>query len=488
MPITTRSTDYDAIIVGSGPNGLSAGIRLALEGLRVQIVEASHTVGGGMRTRELIRPGYWHDICSAIHPMAVSSPFFKQIPLKRYGLEWIHPIHPVAHPLDNEPVVVYHKNLNETAFHLGEDENIYKSIVQPLSDHWDELAKEILSPLTFPSNPLMMANFGLKALQPASRFQHRFKTERARALFAGMAAHSFLPLDSYATTAIGLVFFGAGHSEGWPMAKGGSQSIANSLAAYFISLGGVIETDIEVKNLDQLPTSTAVLFDLTPIQVARIVGDDFPLKYRQKLAKFHYGSGVFKIDYILREPVPWKDYECKRAGTIHLGGTFDEISNAEKKVFQGEHPDNPFVLVAQQSLFDSTRTPDNKHTLWAYCHVPNGSTVDMTQAIEYQIERFAPGFKDVIESRVTMNTNDFQNYNANYFGGDINGGRQDLSQLFARPVSMFNPYATPLKGIYFCSSSTPPGGGVHGMCGYHAAELVLKKEFHLHKSKRNFAI
>lgn len=322
-----------------------------------------------------------------------------------------------------------------------------------------------------------MGLFGLKALQPATFFQKRFETERAKALFAGMAAHSILPLDAIATTAIALVFFGTAHTGGWPLPQGGSQSIANAMATYFASLGGKIETGRPIQSLNDLPSSKAVLFDLSPQQVSDIVGDKFPQSYKQRLRKFKKGSGVFKIDYILKEPVPWTDPECGKAGTVHLGGTFDEIAASEKKMDQGGHPENPFVLVTQQSLFDKTRTPDDKETLWAYCHVPNGSTVDMTESIENQIERFAPGFKDVIDEKVTMTTEDLQNYNANYIGGDINGGRQDITQLFTRPVNLIHPYATPADGIYICSASTPPGGGVHGMCGYHAANLVLKKEF-----------
>lgn len=486
--MASKNNTYDAVIVGSGPNGLAAGLRLALEGLSVKIFEASDTIGGGMRTAELIKPGYHHDICSAIHPMAVASPFFKRLPLHTYGLEWIHPTHPMAHPLDNKPAAVLYNELQKTAFHLMEDENYYRKTVGPIRDNWDELSKDFLGPLRFPRYPLQMAGFGFKALQPASRFQKNFQTQRAKALFAGMAAHSILPLDAIATTAIGLVFFATGHTVGWPIPKGGSQSIANALGKYFQSLGGEIETGIMVKSLDELPKSKAILFDLTPQQVSKIVGDGFPASYKQKLGKFRYGSGVFKIDYILKEPVPWKDPECRRAGTVHLGGTFDEIAASEKETDEGGHPEKPFILLTQQSLFDKLRTPDEKETLWAYCHVPNGSTVDMTGTIENQIERFAPGFKDVVEEKITMNTIDLQSYNPNYIGGDIIGGRQDIRQLFSRPVSLINPYATPADGIYFCSSSTPPGGGVHGMCGYHAANLVLRKEFDRSPSDWKFNI
>lgn len=481
-----HTTEFDAIVVGSGPNGLAAAIRLAMEGLSVKVFEAAETIGGGMRTKELMQNGYQHDICSAIHPMAVSSPFMSRLPLHKYGLEWIHPVHPAAHPLDHEAAAILYSDLNETAFHLGIDENIYLNNVEEISKRWESLTTDILAPLRIPSNPVDMAKFGLMAFQPASLFSRRFKTERAKALFAGMVAHSILPLDKMATTAIGLVFFAAAHNRGWPLAKGGSQSIANAMAGYLESLGGSIETSVEIKKLSDLPSCNSVLFDLTPLQVLRIVGDDFPLKYRRKLSKYQYGSGAFKVDYILKEPVPWKDHECRRAGTVHVGGTFDQIAASEKKIYEGSHPDDPFVLVAQQSLFDASRTPDEKQTLWAYCHVPNGSKKDMTENIENQIERFAPGFKDIIEDRVSMNTSEFQVYNANYIGGDINGGRQNLSQLFSRPAGVLKPYATPVNGLYFCSSSTPPGGGVHGMCGYHAAQLVLKNEFGFKKKDLQF--
>ncbi|WP_069133015.1 phytoene desaturase family protein [Rhodohalobacter halophilus] len=486
--MSSANQKYDAVIIGSGPNGLAAGIRLSLEGLRVKIIEAEKTVGGGMRTKELMSDGCKHDICSAIHPMAASSPFLKKLPLEAHGLEWIHPDFAAAHPLDCGEAALLSRDLFETAFLLNQDENRYRSIVEPIVDHWDGLTKDFLGPLSIPRNPLAMASFGLKGLLPASIFQKYFKTVKSKALFAGMAAHSILPLNLPATTAIGLVFYAAAHTGGWPLPKGGSQMIANAMTSYFELLGGEIETGHRIKNLNQLPESKAVLFDLTPLQVARIAGDKLPPSYRRKLEGFTYGSGVFKVDYILKEPVPWSDPNCAKAGTVHLGGTFEEIAASEKEISEGVHSENPFVLVAQQSLFDDSRTPDDRHTLWAYCHVPNGSKRDMTNQIEDQIERFAPGFRDVIDSKVTMNTADFETYNENYVGGDINGGRQDISQLFSRPVSLINPYKIPSQGLYFCSSSTPPGGGVHGMCGYHAANAVLKHEFEKTKSDWAFSI
>lgn len=481
-----KSTAYDAIIVGSGPNGLAAAIRLALEGLKVKVFEASATVGGGMRTAELMQPSVHHDICSAIHPMAASSPFLKQLPLSDFGLEWIQPQYPVAHPLDSGRAVMMQRSLEATANDLGIDSASYKNLMQPIAENWDALTNDFLGPLTIPKHPFLMARFGLNAIQPAQRLQSKFETEEAKALFAGLAAHSILPLDAPVTAAIGLVLGAAGHSVGWPLPKGGSQSIANSMTRYLQSLGGEVETDFEVTSIDQLPSHQCILFDLTPRQLIEIAGDRLPEWYVNRLKKFRYGSGVFKIDYILKEPVPWSDPRCQKAGTVHLGGTFGEIAAAEKLLDENKHADKPYVLVAQQSMFDESRTPDDRHTLWAYCHVPNGSTRDMTQEIDNQIERFAPGFRDVVEERQTMNTSQFEEYNANYFGGDINGGRQDIWQLFTRPIHLINPYATPADGVYLCSSSTPPGGGVHGMCGYHAAMLALRKEFGRSKKSMTF--
>ena len=468
-------------MVGSGPNGLAAAIRLAEQGLSVKVFEASDTIGGGMRTKELMQPGFRHDVCSAIHPLAASSPYLKHLPLEKHGLEWITPEFPVAHPMDDGTAVVMHHNISQTVEELGVDGSSYRSAMEPIADNWDTLTSDFLGPLRFPKHPIDLALFGLKALQPASLFQRRFKDERAKALFAGLVAHSILPLNAISTSAIGLVLGAAGHAVGWPMPKGGSQSIAEAMAGYFKSLGGEIETGSEITSVEQLPPSRAMLMDITPRQLIQIAGDRLPGSYINRLKKYRYGSGVFKVDYILSEPVPWNDPRCQRAGTIHLGGTFDEIAAGEKMMDSGQHVEKPYVLIAQQSNFDDTRTPDNRHTLWAYCHVPNGSTRYMTTEIENQIERFAPGFIDTIEQRHTMNTDQFHEYNANYFGGDINGGRQDIWQLFTRPVHLIHPYATPAKGLYLCSSSTPPGGGVHGMCGYHAATLALRKEFGLNK-------
>ncbi|MCC5914832.1 MAG: NAD(P)/FAD-dependent oxidoreductase [Balneolaceae bacterium] len=486
--MSRSSNTFDAIVVGTGPNGLAAAIRLAQEGLSVMVYEAASTPGGGMRTKELMQSGVRHDICSAIHPMGASSPYMKKLPLDQFGLEWIHPPVAAAHPFDDESAALLTPDLFETAFQLGEDEKIYRDIVSPIVQNWDHLTRDFLGPLSIPRHPLKLASFGLKGLQPSTLFKRHFKTERAKGLLAGMAAHAILPLSSIATTAIGLVFFGAAHTNGWPIAKGGSQSIADAMVAYAESLGVRFEYSRPVRDINQLPPSTAVLFDLTPIQVANIAGSRLPGAYLNRLKRFRYGQGVFKIDYVLKEPVPWLDKNCLKSGTVHLGGTFSEIAESEKSMDSGTHPEKPFVLVAQQSLFDESRTPDDRHTLWAYCHVPSSSERDMTGAIEDQIERFAPGFRDVIEEKHTMNCFDFQKYNMNYIGGDINGGRQDITQLFSRPVSLFNPYDMPADGLYFCSSSTPPGGGVHGMCGYHAATRALKKEFGLRSSDFSFRL
>lgn len=466
----------DAIIIGSGPNGLAAAIKLAQEGLSVKVFEAAETVGGGTRTQELTLPGFHHDVCSAIHPMAVGSPFFKTLPLEQYGLEWIHPTYPLAHPLDNKPAAILHSSIDDTAAELKEDGAAYQSLFGAFVKRWDDLAPELLSPLnSFPAHPLLLAKFGLKALQPAESLANRqFETERAKALFAGLAAHSILPLDQISTAAIGLVLGTIGHKIGWPMPKGGSHKITKALAEYFKSLGGEVETGAEIKTLRELPQSKVILFGNTPKQILGIAGKTLPDSYAKKLRSFKYGAGVFKIDIALDGPIPWRDERCGDAGTVHLGGTMKEIARSEQQISKGNHPDKPYVLLTQQSMFDESRAPAGKHTVWAYCHVPNGSTQDMTEPLLRQIERFAPGFRDQMLDYHTMNTRAMEKYNANYIGGDINGGSQDITQLFTRPVGLLDPYHIPGTSMFICSSSTPPGGGVHGMCGYHAAESALK--------------
>lgn len=470
------SVEYDAIIVGAGPNGLAAAITLARAGCSVLVLEANSTIGGGARSAELTLPGFVHDVCSAIHPLAAGSPFFKTLPLERFGLNWIHPEIPLAHPLDHDSAAALYRDLDKTADSLGEDGPAYRRMMRPLVRDWERLATEFLQPmLHFPRAPVALARFGFAAISPASWLAKSiFRTEPARALFAGNAAHSFLPLEAAASSAFGLVLAMAGHAVGWPIPRGGSQSIANALAAYLHELGGRIEVNQRVKNLRELPTFRVCLLDVSPWQLLQIAGEQLPSAYRRRLARFKHAPGVCKIDYALSAAIPWRAEGCRRAGTVHVGGTLDEIASAERDVAQGRHPERPFVLVAQQSLFDTARAPADQHTLWAYCHVPNESTVDMSERIEQQIERFAPGFRDCILARHVSRAADLENSNANLIGGDINGGAANLWQLIARPVLSPSPYRAPLRGFFLCSASTPPGGGVHGMCGYHAARTALR--------------
>jgi phytoene dehydrogenase-like protein len=468
---------YDAIVVGSGPNGLAAAITLAQAGRSVLMLEQANTVGGGMRTSELTLPGFRHDVCSAIHPLGLGSPFLRALPLSEHGLEWIQPDVPLAHPFDGEPPALLERPLEPTAAKLGPDAGRYRRLVGPLVTNADALLSELLAPLRLPRHPLLLARFGARALLPSTLLARRlFRGERARGLFAGLAAHSMLPLTQVPSAAVGLILATLGHTVGWPLAKGGSQSLADALGSYLRSLGGEIDCGQQVDSLDQLPETRLVLFDLTPRQLIRIAGERLPSRYRHRLAKYRYGPGVFKLDLALDGPIPWRNEECARAGTVHLGGTLDEIVDAEAVVAARGHPERPFVLLAQPSLFDPSRAPTGKHTAWAYCHVPNGSDVDMTEPIEAQIERFAPGFRDLILARHTFGPAQLEHYNPNYIGGDINGGLQDLRQLYTRPLARRVPYSTPVKGLYICSSSTPPGGGVHGMCGYHAAQAALRRD------------
>jgi phytoene dehydrogenase-like protein len=471
--------DYDAIVVGSGPNGLSAAILLQQNGLLVLLIEGKDKIGGGLRTEELTLPGYFHDVCSAIHPLAVASPFFKTLPLQQFGLNFIVPPVAVAHPFDNGTAAILKHSIKETAQLLGADQEAYLKLVQPLVNSWDNIAPDILGPLHFPKHPIDLARFGLDALTSASWLSKTFKTEAAKGLFAGMAAHSIQPLSNLTTSAVAMVLMATAHIKGWPIPVGGSVSIANALAAYFVSIGGQIETGNYITSIDQLPTAKAVLFDVTPKQLLEIAGHKFSPLYKWQLTRYRYGMGVFKVDWALDDAIPFKAVQARQAGTIHIGNTFKEIAAGEQLVWEEGHSEKPFVLLAQQSLFDKTRAPKGKHTAWAYCHVPNGSLKDMTHIIEQQVERFAPGFRERILARHTFNTRQMENYNPNYIGGDINGGLMDITQLFTRPVLRRSPYTTSAKGIYICSSASPPGGGVHGMCGYHAAKRALRDVFNI---------
>jgi phytoene dehydrogenase-like protein len=469
---------YDAVVVGAGPNGLAAAVVLAQAGRSVLVVEGSDRIGGGSRTAELTLPGYRHDVCSAIHPMGAASPFFRTLPLSQFGLAWIDPPAALAHPLDDGTAAMLEASLETTAAGLGADAGAYTRLFGPFVRHAERLLPALLGPLRVPEHPILLARFGLRALRSASGLANSlFSEPAARALFAGCAAHSFLPFDKLTSAAIGLVLLLVAHVRNWPFPRGGSESIVRALGGYFEHLGGEIETGRPVRSLDDLPRAKAVLFDLTPRQVVAILGGRLPSGYRRRLERYRYGPGVFKLDWALDGPIPWKAAACARAATVHLGGTLEEIASAEDAVWRGVHPDKPYVLVAQQSLFDDTRAPGGKHVGWAYCHVPHGSTLDMTDAIERQMERFAPGFRDKILARHQFSTRTFEAYNPNYVGGDITGGVTDLGQLFTRPVARLVPYATPAKGIYICSSSTPPGAGVHGMCGFFAARAALRREF-----------
>ncbi len=470
---------YDAVVVGSGPNGLAAAIRLAQENLAVLVLEANDSIGGGTRSAEITLPGFLHDLCSAIHPLGIGSPFFRQLPLEKYGLRWIQPEIPLAHPFDDGAAACLKRKIAATGEGLGPDKSNYAKLMAPLCANWENLAQEFLQPLLhFPRSPLQLVGFGRRAIRSATGLARSwFAAEPARALFAGLAAHSFLPLEQIPSAAFGLVLAMLGHTVGWPLPRGGSQQIANALAAHLRALGCEIQTNHPVESLGQLPPARAVLLDVTPRQLLWLAGDRVPPSYRRRLTQFRYGPGVYKVDYSLAAPIPWKAKECSLAGTVHLGGTIAEVAASERQVANGGHPDRPFVLVTQPTLFDKTRAPDGKHIAWAYCHVPNGSSFEMLPRIESQIERFAPGFRDCILARHAMTCAAMEKRNANLVGGDINGGLANLWQLLARPVLSPAPYRTTMPGIYLCSSSTPPGGGVHGMCGFHAAETAIRDCF-----------
>ena len=467
---------FDAVVVGSGPNGLSAAVALAQGGASVLVLEAADDIGGGTRTAELTLPGFHHDVCSAVHTTGILSPFFRSLPLDEHGLEWIVPRASVAHPLDDQPAVMLWQSLEETCAGLGADATSYRDLIAPFLDNPNGFFRDALGPLSWPKHAGMFVRFGLNAMWPAASFANwRFQQSRAKALFAGCAGHSVLPLDKMFTAALGLIFSIAGHVEPWPVASGGSQAIARALGSLLRELGGEIRTGVLVTSPADLPAARVYLFDTSPAELASIAESAMPSGYRRRLGRYRYGPGAFKLDWALDGSIPWRDANCREASTVHLGGTLEEIAAGEAAMFRGEHPERPYVLLCQQSELDPSRAPEGKHTGYAYCHVPGGSTVDMTEAIENQVERFAPGFKDRILARHPMNTHDFHRYNPNYVGGAITGGVADVFQLFTRPVARLDPYTTPNPRVFICSASTPPGGGVHGMCGYHAAQSALRR-------------
>jgi phytoene dehydrogenase-like protein len=464
----------DAIVVGSGPNGLAAAIAIAQTGRKVIVVESAETIGGGCRSAELTLPGCVHDVCSAVHPFAVASPFFRTLPLAAHGLEWICPPVMLAHPLDDGTAACVYQSLEQTVEGLGEEGAAYRRLFGPLVDSWPEIEESVLGPLTWPRHPVALARFGIRALQPAASLARRvFAEEPARALFSGIAAHSMIPLEMRPTGGIALALTVAAHVAGWCLPRGGAQSLANALAGYLRSLGGEIVTRTTVESVDELPPARAIFCDLSPRPLLRIAGHRFPPRFRRALERYRYGMGVYKVDWALDGPVPWRHPECARAGTVHLGGTLDEIASSERHVWDGGHPARPFVLLSQPTLFDPSRAPQGRHVVWTYCHVPRGSEVDMLPRIEQQIERFAPGFRERVIARATMRPADVERHNANFVGGDIASGATTLGQLFTRPT--WRTYSTPVRGLYICSASTPPGVGVHGMCGYFAAQRALRE-------------
>jgi phytoene dehydrogenase-like protein len=465
----------DAVVVGSGPNGLAAAIVLAQAGARVRVLEARDEIGGGARTAALTLPGFAHDVCSGCHPMGVLSPFFRTLPLAAHGLQWIRPRASVAHPLDGEPAVLLRRAIDDTARELGEDADAYARLMRPFVTKPEALLDELLAPLHLPRHPLRMLRFGLAGMRSAAGLAGaRFRGRRARALFAGCAAHAILPFDRAFSSAIGLLLAVTAHVDDWPVAAGGSGAIAGALAGVLRTRGGTIDTGVLVTSLADLPPARVYLFDTSPAQLADVAAPILPARYLRRLRRFRYGPGVFKLDWALDGPVPWADPGCLEASTVHLGGTFEEIAASEDAVWRGEHPERPYVLLCQQSQFDRTRAPDGKHTGYAYSHVPAGSSVDLTDVVERQVERFAPGFRDRILARHVLRTADFERMNPNDVGGAITGGVADVTQLFTRPVARLDPYGTPNPRIFLCSASTPPGGGVHGMCGFYAAQSARR--------------
>lgn len=465
----------DVIVVGSGPNGLAAAIRMAQAGRSVLVLEAAEVPGGGARSAELTAPGFVHDICSSVYPLSKCSPFFHTLPLEQHGLQWAFPKAALAHPFDDGSAAMLYTSIEETAATLGADSRSYQGLMKDFVARWQDLLEDLLAPLRLPRHAFFYTRFGMQAIRSARGIAHAyFRREPARTFFAGLAAHSMLPLEKLTTAGVGLMLAILGHAAGWPFVRGGAQQLANSLVSFFRSLGGQIMTGVRVESLDQLPPARTILLDITPRQLLTMAAGRLPDGYRRKLERYRYGMGAFKLDWALHQPIPWKAKECSQAGTVHLGGSFDEISLSERQAWSGSEAERPFVLLAQPSLFDSARAPAGKHTGWAYCHVPNGYTGDVTRAIEDQVERFAPGFRDCILARSVMSPIDLEKHNPNVVGGDIGGGAALLSQLFLRPTASM--YRTPIEGVYLCSSSTPPGAGVHGMCGFFAADMALETQ------------
>ena len=463
-----------ANIIGAGPNGLAAAITLAQAGFEVQVFEAEPQAGGACRTLPLTLPGFHHDFGSAVHGMAAGSPFFRSLPLDKYGLALIHPTSPLAHPLDDGTAVILERSIDTTAANLGEDGRAWHELFAPVAENWFELAPDLLGPILFcPRHPVLMARLGLRSFPPARWLANqKFRGERAKALFAGLAAHSFLSLDETLSAAFGVMLGAAAHAVGWPIARGGSQSITMALSAHLESLGGTIALSSRVDRLAEVPPADVTMCDITPRQLAHVAGDRLSPEYRRRMERWRYGPAAFKVDYALSNPIPWRAKECLRAATVHIGGTLDEIAASESAMSRGLPAERPFVLLVQPTLFDPSRAPEGKHVAWAYCHIPNGSTFEMLPRLEAQIERFAPGFRDCVLARHVFSPAALEQMDANLIGGDIVGGAMNLRQLLFRPTG--NNYATSAPDIFLCSSSTPPGGGVHGMCGHNAAKRALK--------------
>jgi phytoene dehydrogenase-like protein len=466
---------YDAVVVGAGPNGLAAAITLGHRFKSVLLLEAAETIGGGVRSKALTLPGFVHDVCSTVQPLSLASPFFQQLNLPQYGLEWIQPEIPLAHPFEDGSALFLHRSLEVTADALGVDGRAYRRLLQPFVDHEKLLLADILKPLHFPGNPLLMARFAFHALRSLKNLaETQFQSDRTRALFAGLAAHAMIPLEQTATAAFGMIMATLAHTVGWPIIKGGSQKLVDAMADCFQSSGGEIITSQHIAAAADLPKAAFYFFDVTPRQLFNIKGLGLTDGYCKRLARFRYGPGVCKMDWALKEPIPWKADICRKAGTVHLGNSLEEIAVSIRDVHAGKVSSSPYIILAQQSLFDPSRAPAGGHTAWSYCHVPHGSATDVSALIENKIERYAPGFREVILAKSVLSAAAMENYNPNYVGGDINGGLQDLSQLYTRPIASLNPYRTSVKNIYLCSSSTPPGGGVHGLCGYYAAQTACK--------------